>query len=261
VQSVDRAIDVLDLLGDAGPDGLALGDVASALGTSKSTAFALLRTLVSREVVADTGSGRSRRYRLGLALARLGDQALAQISVLDLAMPELRALTDETGLTSRVGVLQDGYVIIIGRVEGPGVVRFRSNLARREFPHSTAIGKAILSQLTEDAVRDILDETGLPMRTGNTITSAKALIRDLARVRSDGYALDDEEDNLGVLCIGVPVFDHTESCVAAISVTGLKPAMKEIGVPLIAGTVTKYASEISGKLGLSAGAGAELVVR
>lgn len=261
LQSVDRALDVLDLLADAGPDGMALAEVASALGTSKSTAFAVLQTLGAREFVTDSGSRRSRRYRLGLALARLGEAALSQISLVDIATPSLRELTSETGWTSRVGVLQDGYAVIVGLIEGQGTVRFRSNLARRELPHSTAIGKAILAHMDEDAAREILERTGLPARTPKTITSVDKLVRDLHKTHARGYALDDEEDNLGVFCIGAPVFDHTGACVAAVSVTGLKPAVQASGVAELAATVGRYADDISSKLGMPTSARSTLTTR
>lgn len=250
IQSVDRAVDVLETLAEAGAEGLALAEIANALGTSKSTAFALLKTLIAREFVADSGTRKTRRYRLGLALARLGDQVLSQISLVDIATPTLRALTEETEWTSRIGVLQDGYAVIVGRVEGPGVVRFRSNLARRELPHSTAIGKAILSHMDEEAVREIVAATGLPARTPKTLTDPDALLRNLAKVRARGYALDDEEDSLGVLCIGAPIFDHSGACVAAVSVTGLKPALRANGVESLAEVVKRHARVISGKLGM-----------
>jgi len=250
VQSVDRAVDLLEILAGADADGLALAQIADALGTSKSTAFALLKTLTARGLVAPMGTKKTRRYRLGLALARLGDQALSQINLLELATPSLRALTEETEWTSRIGVLEEGYAMMVGRVEGPGIVRFKSNLARRELPHSTAIGKAILSQMPEEAVRAIVAETGLPARTTRTITSVDALLNDLATVRTRGFAVDDEEDNLGVICVGVPIFDHTATCIAAISATGLKPAVPVIGIDGLAAIVKRHASEISHILGM-----------
>ena len=89
VRSVERALDVLEMLVDAGQPGIRLTELAQRLGISKSTALALLRTLVSRGFVAEVGAGRARRYTLGLALARLGDLALSQIEILDVALPPI----------------------------------------------------------------------------------------------------------------------------------------------------------------------------
>lgn len=249
VRSVERALDVLELLADAGSEGQRLAELARELGTSKSTVLALLRTLAARGFVAELGTGRSRRYGLGLALARLGDQVLSQISLLDLVLPSLRAMTEETGWTSRVGVLDEAYAVIIGRVDGPGIVRFQSNLARRELPHCSAIGKALLSKLPEERVRAIVERTGLPPRTATTITDVEELLRDLDRVRERQFAVDDEEDSDGVFCVGAPVLDHRRACVAAVSLTGLKLTLPPGGIDGLGRVVRRYADEISGRLG------------
>ena len=132
VRSVERALDVLETLAEADSVGLRLAELSRRLDTSKSTVLAVLRTLTARGYVAELGEGRERRYRLGLTLARLGDQALGQVDLLEVALPSLQAMTEETGWTSRVGVLDDAYAVMLGRVDGPGIVRFQSNLARRE---------------------------------------------------------------------------------------------------------------------------------
>ena len=249
VRSVERALDVLDVLVDAGQAGLRLTELAQQLEISKSTALALLRTLVSRGFVAEIGSGRVRRYTLGLALARLGDLVLSQIEILDLALPSLREMTDETGWTSRIGLLDDGYAVIIGRVDGPGVVRFRSNLARRELPHCSAIGKSLLSHLPEPEIRAIVTRTGLPARTPATITDMDQLLRELEKVSEQGFAVDDEEDSVGVVCVGSAVYDHRGECTAAISLTGLKLGLPAGGVEELGAVVRQCGVEISRRLG------------
>ena len=249
VRSVERALDVLDVLVDAGQAGLRLTELAQQLEISKSTALALLRTLVSRGFVAEIGSGRVRRYTLGLALARLGDLVLSQIEILDLALPSLREMTDETGWTSRIGLLDDGYAVIIGRVDGPGVVRFRSNLARRELPHCSAIGKSLLSHLPEPEIRAIVTRTGLPARTPATITDMDQLLRELEKVSEQGFAVDDEEDSVGVVCVGSAVYDHRGECTAAISLTGLKLNLPAGGIEGLGTVVRRCGDEISRRLG------------
>jgi IclR family acetate operon transcriptional repressor len=249
VRSVERALDVLELLAQAGSGGMRLAELARELGASKSTALALLRTLTARGFVAELGNGRTRRYGLGFALARLGDQVLSQIDLLDFALPSLRAMTDETGWTSRIGVLDEAFAVILGRVDGPGIVRFRSNLARRELPHCSAIGKALLSHLPEERVRAIVERTGLPARTSTTITDVEHLLRELEGVRALQFAIDDEEDSEGVFCVGSSVYDHRGACVAAISLTGLKPTLPAGGIDELGSVVRRYAAEISRQLG------------
>jgi IclR family acetate operon transcriptional repressor len=249
VQSVDRALDVLETLGSAGPEGIALARLARQLETSKSTALALLRTLTARGFVAEIGTGRARRYRLGMTLARLGDQALSQVGLLEVALPSLRKMTDETGWTSRIGVLDEAYAVMIGRIDAPGIVRFQSNLARRELPHCSAIGKALLANLSEERVREIVERTGLPPRTSTTITELPHLLRELEEVRTRRYAVDDEEDSVGVFCVGAAVYDHRGACVAGISLTGLKSTLPAGGIERLGSTVQRYAAQISESLG------------
>jgi IclR family acetate operon transcriptional repressor len=251
VQSVERALDTLDALAAAGPEGATLAELARSLGTSKSTVLALLGTLAARGVVAEVGTGRARRYRLGLALARLGDRALAQVGLLEVALPSLRAMTDETGWTSRIGVLDDGYAVMIGRVDGPGIVRFQSNLASRELPHCSAIGKALLAHLDDAHVATLVARTGLPARTQTTITDCDTLLRELAEIRRRGYAVDDEEDSVGVFCVGAAVHDHRNVCVAGVSLTGLKQTLAPDGIDRLGAAVRHCASSISRSLGAS----------
>jgi IclR family transcriptional regulator, acetate operon repressor len=222
LQSVDRALDSLEALAAAGPGGLSLTEVAEGLSVSKSTAFSLLYTLTARGYVAESGDRRSRRYRLGMSLAKLGDAAEHQSPLMSLAMPVLQSVTDATGLTSRLVVPDGPYAVAVARVDAPGTVRFASYLGTREFPHCTSAGKALLAALAPDRARTLAAETGLPARTPRTITDPDALARDLELTATRGFAIDDEEDCEGVFCVGSAVYDRSGACVAAISGTGLK---------------------------------------
>jgi IclR family transcriptional regulator, acetate operon repressor len=262
VQSVERALLLLDALAEAGPDGMTLTELGRALGVSKSTAYAIVHTLLGHRFVADTGSGMHRRYRLGMALAQLGDLVVSQHGLRDLAMPALRALTEESGLTSRVAILDEIFAVAIGRVDArQGVVRFAANLGRREHLHSSAVGKAMLSLLDEQTVLEIADATGLPAKTAHTIVDPDALLRDLATVRRRGYAIDDEEDNEGVFCVGSAVVDHSGHCLGAISATGLKLDLPSWRIEQLGELVRAYAVRISTELGAPAGTGADLTSR
>jgi IclR family acetate operon transcriptional repressor len=250
VQSVERAFVLLEALADAGPDGMTLSDLGRTLGVSKSTAYAILQTLLTGGFVADTGSGMSRRYRLGMALARLGDVVVSQIALRDIAMPVMRDLTAVTGLTSRVAVLDESYAVVIARVDAPrSSVRITSNLGKREHLHCSAVGKAILSVLPQAAVRDIVAAVGLPGNTPNTITVELDLRAELDAAARRGYAIDDEEDAEGVFCVGSAILDHSADCVGAVSVTGLKLDLPAWRVEQLGQTVRDHAGRISELLG------------
>ncbi len=222
LHGVERALDTLELLAVAGPGGMTLTELAERISVSKSSAFALLQTLIARGFVADTGTRLSRRYRLGMALAKLGDAAEIQSPLVSLALPVLQSLTDATGLTTRLMVPDGPYAVVTARVDAPGTVRFASYLGEREFPHCTSAGKALLAALPREQARALAMETGMPARTERTITDPDALLRDLELSAARGYTIDDEEDSEGVFCVGAAIFDRNGDRVAAISGTGLK---------------------------------------
>src|SRR3984893_1506078 len=245
VQSIDRALTLLDALGEAGQEGMTLTELGRALGVSKSTAYSILQTLLTRGFVASSGTGMHRRYRLGMALARLGDVVVSPDVLPDVAMPEVRALTAETGLTSRVAILSEIYAVAIGRVDArQGVIRFAADLGRQEHLHSSAVGKAMLSLLDEETVRAIAEETGLPAKTQHTIVDSAALLSDLATVRRRGYSIDDEEDNEAVFCGGLAVIDQSGRCAGAISATGLKLVLPAAQIEQIGERVRAHALRI-----------------
>ena len=192
----------------------------------------------------------TRRYRLGMALARLGDVVVSQIALRDVAMPVLRDLTALTGLTSRVAVLDEPFAVVIGRVDAPrGTVRFAANLGKREHLHCSAVGKAMLAALPKQTVREIVATAGTPRKTAKTITEEAALLAELEAVARRGYAIDDEEDADGVFCVGSAVLDHSPRCVGAVSVTGLKLDLPGWRVEQLGRTVGEHAARVSTLLG------------
>ncbi len=247
VQSVARALRLVELIADAPAAGLALGELAEGLGTSKSTAMALARTLMRFGYLRDVHPGP--RYTLGTALLRLGDQAGQQLPLGPLCRPLLVELATATGMTARVAVADGGYPVFVERVDGPGSVRFHTPLGQREVPHATAAGKAILATLDEAAVRRICDASGMARRTGHTITDLPTLLDNLALVRRRGFAVDDEEDAVGVLCVGAALFGHDGGCAGAVSVTGIKGDLPAWRLDQIGRRARDAAARISGLLG------------
>jgi IclR family acetate operon transcriptional repressor len=253
VQSVERAFQLLEALAAADADGVTLTDLAKVIGVSKSTAYAILQTMVGGGFVADTGAGMTRRYRLGMALARLGDLVVSQIALRDVALPVLRELSRETRLAARAAVLDAPYAIVIARVDAPdSAVRFAVNLGKREHLHCSAVGKAMLAALEREAARSMLEAAGLPGKTSRTITDEATLLAELDAVAQQGYAVDDEEDAEGVFCVGSAVMDHTGRCVGAISVTGIKRDMPSWQVALLGTKVREHAAQVSARLGAPA---------
>ena len=249
VLSLGRALDLLEIVARKGKEGGGLTDLSHHLGLSKASTFAILQTLLSRGYVADIGKGSTRRYRLGMALARLGDLAISNVSLADIALPVLRDLTDALGMTSRLAILDDGYAVVVGRIDAPGAIKFDAALGRRELPHCSAVGKALLAALPKVEATAILRKLELPRRTPHTIVDRGELLKELGRSAERGYAIDNEEDHEGIACIGACVFDRSGKAAGAISVTGLKSRDWETRQKIVAVAVMRAATTISQLLG------------
>ncbi|MFF2951278.1 IclR family transcriptional regulator [Kitasatospora sp. NPDC057965] len=247
VGSVVRALRLVDLVAEGPAEGVTLTELTRGLGTSKSTAYSLARTMVDAGYLRDVQPGP--RYRLGMALVRLGDRASATHPLADVVKPVLNELSRQTGMTARAAINDDGYPMFIARVDAAGTVRFHTPLGVRELPHTSAAGKVILSLLPAAVTERIAEETGLPPRTRKTITSAAELRAELDLTRGRGYGVDDEEDSDGVLCVAAPVFDHTGTVLGALSVTGLKGDQSVRQITELGGVLTEAADRITRTLG------------
>jgi len=253
VQSLGRALDLLELIAERGNAGARLTDLANGLSISKAATHAMLQTLLSRDFITDIEGGPGRRYRLGLALVRLGDQAIRNISLAEIALPVLRELTEAVGCTSRVAILDDGFAVVIGRVDAPGAVRVDAALGHREMAHSSAVGKALLAALAPVQARAIAERSTLTQRTSHTITDIDLLMDELGRIARRGYAIDDEEDSEGVFCVGTCIFDRSGAAVGAISFSSIKHASLDSHLPGFIATLVDFADHISLQLGGSTG--------
>ncbi len=243
VQSVGRALDVVAFVADSPEDGLPVADISRMLGISKSSTLATVRTLVAHGYLRPVAPGP--RYRLGMSLIRLGDLTARQFPIAEICTPVLREIAQQTRLTARAAVADEGFPLFVDRVDGPGTIRFHTPLGRREPAHATAAGKAILSTMAHEDIRAMFGKAGLPSHTQNTITSVDRLLRELHSTRERGYAVDDEEDVIGVVCVGAAFFNHAGTCAGALSVTGLKADLPAQRVADLGLTMRRYADNIS----------------
>lgn len=243
VESVARALRLLEVIADGPDEGLTVSEIARGLGTSKSTAFALAHTLMDQGYLraADPGP----RYGLGLALVRLGDVAADRLPLGPLCRPILHELSARTGLTTRAAVNDRSRPMFIERVDAPGAIRFHTPLGVPELAHVSSAGKAILAALSDEQVTALAAGTGLPRRTPKTITDLGELLADLAATRRRGYAVDDEEDIEGVFCVGAGFYDHSGACAGAISATGIKRDLPPRAVEDLGQAVRAAADQIT----------------
>ena len=213
VQSVDRALTLLELLARSS-GGTPLTELAANAGLNISTCHHLLATLVKWGYVAKVPG---RRYALGARGLHLGQAFLKQVDLPRRAQPMIEKISAETGETTHLAVLQGDAIITLLRREGRHAVRVDTGtLGAADAPHATATGKAMLAWLPEHEMRRILG-AGMRAFTPNTITDPDRLIEELRLVRRNGHAIDREEFQPGVVCIGAAIRDHLGAVVGAIS--------------------------------------------
>lgn len=246
-QSLEKAVDVLEYIAAAPRPGVTLAECTSVLGFSKATAQRMLLTLARRNLLHfDEELG---VYSLGMLTARLGAEYLGRIDYRRVALPTLRSLVAETGETAHLGILSGTDVVYIELVDSPQPVRLFSKVGDSIPAHATAIGKAIYAHLPEDQLAAHLPET-LSGRTPHTITDFAELRADLQRCRSRGYAIDNAENREGIRGFAAPIFDHTGTVCAALSVAGPTSRVPASEEDRLGGLVAEAARTVS--LGLGA---------
>jgi IclR family acetate operon transcriptional repressor len=213
VQSVDRALDVLEALAEAGKP-LGVGELAARTGLPQGTAHRILQSLQERGYVRRDGA---RKYSLGTSAVRLADGA--QRALARSARPYLSELVTLSGETANLAVREGDDVVYIAQVSSPHTLRMFAEVGRHVPPHSTAVGKVLLAALPREVAMAILRRTGLASRTDATITDLAAFEAELDLVTAQGWAADEEEQEAGVRCVAVPVGGPGPT-LAAMSLSG-----------------------------------------
>ena len=247
VQSVDRAVAILEILARDGEAGVT--DIARELGVHKSTAFRLMAALDRRELVAqDTARG---RYRLGVGIVRLAGAAGARLDLVQESRPVCQALAREVGETVNIAVLSGSDALYLDQVAGPSALSPHNWAGQRIPLHATSDGKILLAHLPPERMAECL-AAPLKRFTDRTITARAQLERVLAQVRELGYAITVEELEVGLTAIAAAVRNAEGSVVASISTSGPSFRIPAGRIPPIATAVRRAGAEISRRLGWSA---------
>lgn len=246
LQTVDRALDILEQVGASG-DGLTLTDLSAKVGLSKATVSRLVSSLANRGYVGrDPGN---LRYKLGPSILNLTGEFLQSIEFREVAVPHLRELQRLSEETANLAIMDGTEVVYIDRIESPHAVRASFRVGKRAPISCTALGKAMLAYMDRDQIRLILGNSVFVRSTVHSVTSLEDLLVELDRVRDQGVAVDDQEHQIGVRCFGAPVFDITGRVIAAISVSGPISRIPAERVAELADLVKKAGLSISAELG------------
>ena len=194
-------------------------------------------------------AGPEGKYRLGPRLFELGTKALATLDLRDEVQPCLEDLVAGTGETAHFGVLRDREVTSLFNVQTSRSLGTASTVGRRIPVYCTSLGKAILAFLPQDEMEAIAKGCRFRVHTPHTITQPSVLMAELGRIKKRGYAIDDEEFEMGLRCIGAPVRNHHGDVIGAMSIAGPTIRVSRNRIPELARRVVKAAKELSERLG------------
>jgi len=243
VQSVDRALTILETLARSGEAGVT--DLAAALDVHKSTAFRLVATLESHGLVEQI-DGRG-KYRLGIGLLRLAGATTARLDVVQEARPISRKLAADTGETVNVSVLADRSALYLDQVAGSSALQSHNWVGQHIPLHATANGKVLLLALDDDQQVEMLGR--MQAYTDSTITTRDRLRKELAQVRERGYAVAVDELEVGLAAIAAPIHNAHGDVIASMSVSGPTFRLTEERIGEISPPLVEAAAEVSHRLG------------
>lgn len=244
VPAAQRALAVLELL-MASRKGLAVSEIARSMGLARSTTFYIINTIEECGYIYRT-SPRG-RYTFTAKLLELASRSLGSLGVREPAAPFLRALMLKTGLTVHLGVIAQNEVVLIDKVAPAAGQQVATWVGKRMPIHCTGLGKALMAHLPEEQIQSHIKQ-GLIRYNENTIVSASRLKDELLRIRSHGYAIDDEEETVGLRCLGAPVFDKNNQAVAAISIAGTSEQLSDEKLDRLVRALKQAAAAVSAQL-------------
>jgi DNA-binding IclR family transcriptional regulator len=250
VQTIERVATIFDVLAQSA-QGISLKELSSKVDLPKGTTHRLLSSLTYFGYVRQASE--SKNYHLGFKLVELGNLLLDQLDLRAQARPFLIDLCERTRETVHLVVLDQNEALYIDKVvsnEKPGGLQMVSRVGLRVPAHCSAVGKVLLAHLTEEEINDLIQAKDLSQKTRNTITDPDRLKAHLKIVRDQGYAIDNEENEKGIRCVGAPIYDQQDQAIAAISISGPTARItKQLVQNFLKKEVIKTALAISRELG------------
>lgn len=241
-KSINKAIDILVCLGQV-PDGMNLPDISMMVGQARSTTHRLLTALEGRRFVryeVDT-----RLWKVGVEAFVAGSAFLRNRDVVNTARPVLNSLAIVSGETASLYAEDEGEIVCLTQVESKQLMRVIARPGGRAMMHASGAGKAILAFLPYERIAQIIDQHGLRAATERTINTPQLLRQNLERVRALGFAVDNEENSLGIRCVAAPVFDHFGEVFAAISISGPSTRINDNRISVLSEQVVAAAKSLT----------------
>ncbi len=245
MKSLNKAMDIIDLLAEKG--GLGIREISTLTGFPVGTTHRIVATLARRRLLVQNPV--SKGYSLSLRFLELGTMVQQQFNLTTAARPHLEALMRETGESANIAVLDREEAVYLDNIRSSHMLQLFTRPGARVPLYATGVGKAFMSSWSDREVKDYLKRTKPRARTPNTIVNAERMVRELARIRSMGYAVDDEEMEQGVRCVAALVLDHRGVPAAAVSISGASTRIIPEKIKPLAQRVKLCAKAISEELG------------
>ena len=223
VQSVERAIDILDCLTEY-PKGCGIGELAKNLSLSKSTIHRIITTLKFKEYV--TQDKENDKYQLGIKVLNLSSSVINSMDLIHIARPYIHEFANKVDEVIHLCIPDESYsnIIYVDKVSSENTSRtitMSSKIGKKAPIYCTASGKLLLSQFPDDKIKDLLKSTNFVKYTQNTITDIDIFLDEIHTIRKNQFSVDNVEYDTGVICIAVPIFNRTNKIVAAISLSSV----------------------------------------
>ncbi len=243
-----RIFQIIEFLATS-KDWVSLRTMARELHISAASTYRALSSL--KEIGYVRQDAQDARYQLTLKIAGISAQVLDNVQLRQIAHPFLQGLTSATNETSHLAVLEGTEIVYIDKVDNTQAVRMRSRVGQRGRLHSTAVGKSMLAFLPEPERESVICRLQFQSQTEHTITDPDAFREQLSLIRHLGYAVDDEENEVGIRCIGSPIYDHAGRITGALSITGWTLTMTHARIPQLAAEIMQTCQKISQELGFT----------
>lgn len=248
VQAVVRALTILEVLAEIGTP-VTVTELAKKVGLKMTTVHRLLTTLLVRGFVEQ--DNQTMRYKLGIKAFEIGNSALHSLDVRTVARPYLKELVEKVNETVNLALFDNGEVVYIDQLESTNIVivKMFARIGSRGAAYCTGSGKVLLAGVPEEEFKIFLDNVELQPYTPSTITDKARLIEEIAKIRKQGYAVDDAERDEGVCCIAAPIKNHDGRTIAAISISGPNTRVNPDHLDEFILAVKETARQISKRLG------------
>ena len=245
VQSIDRALDIIEAVAIK-EEGRSLTEISEYVGLHKSTAYRIIMTLVNRGYLEKTRDG---NYKLGYKMIEITSYYINNLELLTEARPYIAEINTYLGLAAYLGILDGDQVVYAEKINSPSASRLYYVRRTRVNAYCSSLGKCMLANYSNSELDNIMKDCSFIKFTPNTISDMEQLRAELAKVRKQGWAMDDEEYELGQRCIGAPIYDYRGDIVAAVSASGEKHILTDDRIEEVAQYIVKKAFEISKSLG------------